>query len=125
MKWPMPMLLLLVACAGAPEPESSNPTGPTPDAIRTEATPPAETSSMNPESQAVIRTSGKIVYLDLEGGFWGIVADDGRKFDPIELDEKFHKDGLRVTFEAEPDTDRMSTRMWGSLVVLKKIELEK
>lgn len=78
-----------------------------------------------PADASLITATGTVRFQDLEGGFWGIVADDGRKFDPIELDEKFHKDGLRVVFEAVPDTDRMSTRMWGSLVVLQKIELEK
>jgi hypothetical protein len=111
MKSLMPIVLLFAACAG------------TPDSAASQATTP-ETRPMNPASQAVIRAKGRIVYQDLEGGFWGIVADDGRKFDPIALDEKFHKDGLRVVFEAVPDTDRMSTRMWGTMVVLRKIELE-
>jgi hypothetical protein len=124
MKWPMPMLLLLVACAGAPEPESTGPGAPTPDSATSQASPP-ESPTMNPDSQAIIRAKGRIVYQDLEGGFWGIEADDGRKFDPITLDEEFHKDGLRVVFEALPDNDRMSTRMWGTLVVVQKIELEK
>jgi hypothetical protein len=124
MKWPMPMLLLLAACAGAPEPEPTGPGAPTPDTAASQARTP-ESHAMNPESQAIIRAKGRIVYQDLEGGFWGIEADDGRKFDPIALDEEFHKDGLRVVFEALPDTDRMSTRMWGTLVVLQKIEPEK
>lgn len=83
------------------------------------------TTETPPADEPLIRTTGKMVYLDLEGGFWGIEADDGRKFDPLELDEKFHKEGLRVVFEAVPNTDMMSTRMWGTLVELRKIELEK
>jgi hypothetical protein len=116
---PLLLLLLLAACSSAVPSNKAN----------SAAISATENNAMNtepaPASDGIIRASGRIQYQDLEGGFWGIVADDGRKFDPIELDEKFHKDGLRVIFEAEPDTDRMSTRMWGSLVVLKKIELEK
>lgn len=129
MKIAMPMLLLLVACAGAPEPttpESNTHESSTPEPS---AAAPVENSPVTtetpPADEPLIRTTGKMVYLDLEGGFWGIEADDGRKFDPLELDEKFHKEGLRVVFEAVPNTDMMSTRMWGTLVELRKIELEK
>ncbi len=129
MKIAMPMLLLLVACAGAPEPttpESNTHESSTPEPS---AAAPVENSPVTtetpPADDPLIRTTGKMVYLDLEGGFWGIEADDGRKFDPLELDEKFHKEGLRVVFEAVPNTDMMSTRMWGTLVELRKIELEK
>lgn len=69
-----------------------------------------------------INTTGTVRFQEMEGGFWGIVADDGRKFDPMGLDAKFQKDGLRVRFEATPDTDRMSTHMWGTIVNLTHIE---
>jgi hypothetical protein len=69
-----------------------------------------------------ISTTGTVRHLDLEGGFWGIIADDGRKFDPMGLDAAFQKEGLRVRIEATPETDMMSTRMWGTMVTLTKIE---
>jgi len=72
-----------------------------------------------------INTTGTVRFQDISGGFWGIVADDGRKFDPMGLDAKFQKDGLRVRFEATPETDMMSTRMWGSMVRITRIEIVK
>lgn len=71
---------------------------------------------------ASISTTGTVRYLDISGGFWGIVADDGRKFDPMGLDARFQKEGLRVRIEAIPETDMMSTHMWGTLVTLTHIE---
>lgn len=73
-------------------------------------------------SENQISTTGTIRFQEIEGGFWGIVADDGRKFDPMGLDAKFQKEGLRVRFEATPDSDRMSTHMWGTIVNITHIE---
>lgn len=60
--------------------------------------------------------SGRISYQDLEGGFWGILGDDGCKYLPIDgLPESFQKDELRV--EAEVETVHMvGTAMWGQYV---------
>lgn len=69
-----------------------------------------------------ITASGTVRFQQIEGGFWGIVGDDGRRYDPMELPPEFHKDGLRVRFEAVPETDMMSTRMWGTMITLTAIE---
>ena len=69
-----------------------------------------------------ISSTGTVRFQEIEGGFWGIVADDGQKFDPMNLDPKFQKDGLRVSFKAIPETDMMSTHMWGTLIKLTHIE---
>lgn len=74
-------------------------------------------------SENQISTTGTVRFQEIEGGFWGIVADDGRKFDALNLEPSFQKEGLRVRFEAKPETDRMSTRMWGTMVTLQKIEV--
>ena len=76
-------------------------------------------------SENKISTTGTVRFQELEGGFWGIIADDGSKYDPMGLDAKFQKDGLRVRFEASPETDMMSTRMWGTMINLSHIEVVK
>lgn len=90
-------------------------------------TPKLDSPAMTEPSTAVpsenqISTTGTVRFQEMEGGFWGIVADDGRKFDPMGLDAKFQKEGLRVRFKATPDPDRMSTHMWGTIVNLTHIE---
>jgi len=62
--------------------------------------------------------AGTITRVDLEGGFFGIVADDGKRYEPANLDAKYQRDGLRVAFEATPAGDTMSARMWGTPVNL-------
>ena len=66
--------------------------------------------------------AGTVTHEDLEGGFYGIVADDGTKYEPLDLDPKYQLDGLRVAFETTPAGDTVSTRMWGTPVHLSLIE---
>ncbi len=114
MKTALTLILLLPigACAAV----SSPPAGPiTESTTMSEATPPAPAPNR-------IRAIGTVRYQNLEGGFWGIVSDDGVRYDPMGLDAQFQQEGLRVRFEAVPETDRMSTRMWGVMVTLTAIE---
>jgi hypothetical protein len=65
---------------------------------------------------------GTVRHVELEGGFFGIVDEQGNRFDPVNLPERFEKDGLRVKFRMTKLQDRMSFHMWGTLVKITKIE---
>jgi len=65
---------------------------------------------------------GTIQYIDLEGGFYGIVDDNGNKYDPVNLQDEFQEDGLRVKFSFKVLTDTASTHMWGTLIELTDIQ---
>ncbi|MDD1668688.1 MAG: protease inhibitor I42 family protein [Methanomicrobiales archaeon] len=67
--------------------------------------------------------SGTVTYQNLEGGFYGILGDDGKKYDPLNLDAKYQRDGLRIAFEATDAKDIVSTRMWGTPVNLDQVEV--
>ncbi|MFX0033538.1 MAG: hypothetical protein ACFE9P_12810 [Candidatus Hermodarchaeota archaeon] len=71
----------------------------------------------------VINTTGTIVYLDLEGGFYGIIGDDDNHYDPINLPKDFEIDGLRVAFSALRRDDLGSYHMWGIIIQLVNIQL--
>ena len=45
-----------------------------------------------------VEGEGTIEWFDAQGGFYGIVADDGGKYRPVSLDSEFEQDGLRVSF---------------------------
>ena len=66
--------------------------------------------------------TGTVRRIDLEGGFYGIETDDGAKLDPVDLPAEFQQDGLRVRARVEELKDRVSFRMWGSLVRILSIE---
>jgi inhibitor of cysteine peptidase len=63
-------------------------------------------------------SSGTVAYQDLEGGFYGILGDDGQKYDPLNLDPKYQEDGLRVAFHAMEAGGVGTTHLWGTPVTL-------
>jgi len=66
--------------------------------------------------------TGVVKFINLEGGFYGIVGDTGQKYDPSNLPDKFKKDGMKVRFTAKEKKGAVSFRMWGKIVELTKIE---
>jgi len=66
--------------------------------------------------------TGTIKYVDLEGGFYGIVTDAGQKLDPVNLPDAFRQDGLRIQARVERAEGQVSTHMWGPLVRIVEIE---
>jgi hypothetical protein len=70
----------------------------------------------------VVSETGTVKYIDLEGGFYGIISDDGQQYDPMNLDQTYQKDGLRIRFQAKIRPDIASIHMWGIIIELTKIE---
>jgi len=66
--------------------------------------------------------AGTITYVNLEGGFYGISGDDGKEYLPLNLDQQYHIEGLRVSFEYEPVKDTATIQMWGTPVHLTFVE---
>jgi hypothetical protein len=77
---------------------------------------PSDPSSV----EAEIQTDATIRWQEIEGGFFGIVADDGSRYDPINLSAVFRQDGLRVRIEATP-TNGPSIHMWGTPIEILSI----
>lgn len=71
---------------------------------------------------APISGTGTIRFLEFEGGFYGIVSDDGHRYDAGQLDSKFQKDGMRVKFVVRERSNVMSFRMWGKVVEVVSLE---
>ena len=97
----------LLGCAAGEPPQSAP--NPSPD------------STTAPVTDDAIQGIGTIRYVDLEGGFYGLVAEDGTKYDPSPLPDRLREDGLRVRFRVKKK-DVMTTRMWGTPVEVLAIE---
>jgi hypothetical protein len=70
-----------------------------------------------------VKTTGTVTWVELEGGFWGIKADNGKSYDPLgSLPKDFRKNGLKVRFEALVQKDAISFHMWGTIIKIEKIE---
>lgn len=74
------------------------------------------------EEDKTIHTTGRVAFINLEGGFFGIYGDDGNSYDPVNLSAEFKKDSLRILFEGKILTGQATTHMWGKLLQLSKIE---
>ena len=72
-------------------------------------------------AQDIVNGTGTIIFLNFEGGFWGIVGDDGEHYDPVNLNQ-FQVNGSRVWFEAEVLHDVVSFHMWGKMVLILHVE---
>lgn len=69
-----------------------------------------------------LQETGTVLYLDLEGGFYGIQADSGEKYRPVDLPKTYASHGLRVRFCADPIPGMMGIHMWGVPVTVREIE---
>ena len=67
-----------------------------------------------------MRITGTTVFNLLEGGFWGIRGDDGRKYRPTEWPEAWRQEGLRVSVDCER-WPGPSIFMWGMAVEVSAI----
>ena len=68
---------------------------------------------------APLQLTGEVVYLNLEGGFYGIAGDDGTKYQPTNLPRSLRKPGLAIQFTALKRENTFSTFMWGTIVEIK------
>ena len=87
-------------------------------------TPVTEIPTSTPPVEKISDISGKgtVKFLDLEGGFYGIIGDNMENYDPINLDKEFQVDGLRVRFDAKKQENVASFHMWGTIIEIINIE---
>lgn len=59
---------------------------------------------------------GKIKYVSLESGFWGITTQDGKKYIPVNLPDQMKEEGLDVLAKVRPAPDQTGNQMWGDYI---------
>lgn len=65
---------------------------------------------------------GKVTYVDLSGGFWGIEGEDGQQYNPVgSLPRSLQKEGLSIKAKVKP-AQSFSIFMWGRNVDIQNIE---
>jgi hypothetical protein len=83
---------------------------------------PAAVSCAGEEKGGLITVTGTITYIDLEGGFYGIIADSGERYFPLNLDQQYKVRDLKVRIEGKIRRNVMTTTMWGTPFEILKIE---
>ena len=66
--------------------------------------------------QDIVSGVGHVAFLDLEGGFYAIVSDEGVTYDPRSLPDGFKIDGLRVRFTVRIMSGWATAHQHGTLV---------
>jgi hypothetical protein len=70
----------------------------------------------------VFSGKGTVRIVPLEGGFFGIVSDDGHNYYPINLPDKYKVQGQRVRFVAKLRGDVITIHQWGTPIEIIEIE---
>jgi hypothetical protein len=81
--------------------------------------PPPESTSAHPAD--LFEIVGSVTYKNIEGGFYAIEGDDGKKYDPINLPESFKRNGLKVKVTARLKKDAMGFHMYGAIIEVVNI----
>jgi len=76
------------------------------------------------ENGRIVRDNGTVVYIELEGGFYGIITEQDKQYNPINLPEAFKQDSLSVYFEGRIREDIVSIQQWGTIIELSSIRLD-
>lgn len=67
-----------------------------------------------------IRAEGTVVWVPIEGGFWGIEATNGHEYEPVNLPEPFQVNGLKIVFTGKL-LNWGSMHMWGETIEIGEI----
>jgi hypothetical protein len=68
---------------------------------------------------------GEVRWISVEGGFFGLVAEDGRKFLPLNLAQEFKKEGLKIKVKGNIKKGIVTIQMWGAPFEIREIEVHR
>lgn len=80
-----------------------------------------ELKPQSSDSGQILRITGTVHHLELEGGLFVIRDAEGIQYNPINLPEAFRREGMAVEAEARRRDDMASIGMVGPIVELLRI----
>jgi hypothetical protein len=66
-----------------------------------------------------------VKYLNLEGGFFGLVSKEGKHWLPVNLKKEFHQDGAVIKVSGNAVEGLITIQQWGKPFSITHIELIK
>jgi hypothetical protein len=73
----------------------------------------------------VMWQTATVKYMEFEGGFWGLVTENGQKLLPMNLAKEFRQLGAVVKFQGQVKGDMMTIQQWGTPFQITEITLIK
>lgn len=68
---------------------------------------------------------GTVQYIEVEGGFFGIVTKNGGKFLPMNMDKSAQKHGSIIKFKGVVLKDMHTIQQWGTPIKLSEVKVIK
>ncbi|MDX1531353.1 MAG: hypothetical protein R3362_07490 [Rhodothermales bacterium] len=65
-----------------------------------------------------------VTRVEEDGGFWGLVTEDGTRFRPTNLPAEFYREGMQVEFEGFVLDAEREEGEWGIPVRLTEVEVD-
>ena len=65
---------------------------------------------------SLMTIEGRVKYIDVETGFWGIITDAGEKYLPINMPSQLKQENAYVRINARIKNSVGSIHMWGTPV---------
>ena len=72
--------------------------------------------------EGIITGDGTVTCVNVKGGCYGITADGGDQFVPVNMPLVFREEGLRVRFRLQPRYELGSLYNWGTAVEIVYIQ---
>ncbi|MBA6263632.1 MAG: hypothetical protein V7780_13305 [Colwellia sp.] len=83
--------------------------------------------SVKPSSSKVdqkqLSFTATVKYMNLEGGFFGLVSKEGKHWLPMNLKKEFQQDGAVIKVRGNALTGMMTIQQWGTPFSITHIEL--
>ncbi|MGB0935892.1 MAG: hypothetical protein ACPGTQ_00470 [Colwellia sp.] len=80
----------------------------------------SEKEMLQPKSSWV---SVKVIFLESEGGFYGIVTNTGEKLLPMNLATEYKVVGTKLKIQGKKIEDMMTIQQWGTPFEIYQVEL--
>jgi hypothetical protein len=77
------------------------------------------------EESGSISGLGQVRFIQLDQGFYGIIGENGEKYEPVNLPGEYKQKFLEVKFTAKPRPDIKSSHMWGQPIEITDIKRAK
>ena len=77
------------------------------------------------QSGQKVELGGTVVFREGNNAFYGILADNGGQYEPVNLDAKFRTDGQRIYFSGILDTANIGEHRWGNPIELASVSAAK
>jgi hypothetical protein len=73
--------------------------------------------------EGMMTVTGRLEFMSIEGGFFGIVTDQGQKLLPLNLKPEYHQHGMRLEVTGKIETDIMTIQQWGTPFTISSLKV--